>query len=543
MATVTQDAAYAVDPLLYRLPEFPSAIPIAPTPAMSPCDSEGIAAWITISGGAFPAMVLGGEPRIPLNLLLSRVLISQGVSEIQTMMDDLNIHKSIATSDQAERLRKMDSEITQDLASLNLVTRTDAERICGIVRIESDPGAGAESEVDESERLCVQHQLFGTVNGWLYPSRKGGRSIRCRECECFFTPEDFVAHSHTDNRESQRTVHWGFDPANWRLMLELVKPSSESAACKERWKQFIDEGSTCLPKVTEECSLLKKTKRASISQAEEVPIKIARSTGFSSIDEKSLTGSSYAASSCSISSLPRDDLNRLFGCISMDPLAMLTDTMRKETAFKLKSFSGLHEKSSPSGCTQLVPLDRLPLSAIPDPSTFMLIDDNMMRIRSSCEKLEALEFALKQSTTADPAIMAAIRDIRASLSQGTGAEYQRLRNAYEFLFALFRQSCDPLGSASDPLLRAAVANLRSDQLALGVAMTNPKQSLKTRQYSDFVQQHMKLAEMSPVGNGAKLPTMPPLSVAASVAPMDPQLLQNLLVQQLMHFASAPQLTQ
>ncbi|VDM80440.1 unnamed protein product [Strongylus vulgaris] len=27
-----------------------SAIPIAPTPAMSPCDSEGIAAWITISG-------------------------------------------------------------------------------------------------------------------------------------------------------------------------------------------------------------------------------------------------------------------------------------------------------------------------------------------------------------------------------------------------------------------------------------------------------------------------------------------------------------
>ncbi|VDK68806.1 unnamed protein product [Cylicostephanus goldi] len=130
-----------------------------------------------------------------------------------------------------------------------------------------------------------------------------------------------------------------------------------------------------------------------------------------------------------------------------------------------------------------------------------------------------------------------------SCVKGTGAEYQRLRNAYEFLFALFRQSCDPLGSASDPLMRAAVANLRSDQLALGVAMTtNPKQSLKARQYSDLVQQQMKLAEMSPVTNGAKLPTMPPLSVAASMAPMDPQILQNLLVQQLM-LASAPQLTQ
>ncbi|PIO60401.1 hypothetical protein TELCIR_18101 [Teladorsagia circumcincta] len=86
-------------------------------------------------------MVLGGEPRVPIHLLLSRVLFTQGVSEIQAMMDDLNIHKSIATNEQAERLRKMDAEVsaTQDLSNLNLVTRSDAERICGIVRIESTP--------------------------------------------------------------------------------------------------------------------------------------------------------------------------------------------------------------------------------------------------------------------------------------------------------------------------------------------------------------------------------------------------------------------
>ncbi|VDM69285.1 unnamed protein product [Strongylus vulgaris] len=92
-------------------------------------------------------MVLGGEPRIPVNLLLSRVLLTQGVSEIQTMMDDLNIHKSIATAEQTERLRKMDSEVSHDLATLNLVTRTDAERICGIVRIESDPAPEGEPDV------------------------------------------------------------------------------------------------------------------------------------------------------------------------------------------------------------------------------------------------------------------------------------------------------------------------------------------------------------------------------------------------------------
>ncbi|KIH66942.1 hypothetical protein ANCDUO_02725 [Ancylostoma duodenale] len=94
-------------------------------------------------------MVLGGEPRVPIHLLLNRVLFTQGVTEIQAMMDDLNIHKSIATSDQAEHLRKMDSEISgsQDLAALNLITRSDAERICGIVRIESDPSPEGEADV------------------------------------------------------------------------------------------------------------------------------------------------------------------------------------------------------------------------------------------------------------------------------------------------------------------------------------------------------------------------------------------------------------
>ncbi|ETN84853.1 hypothetical protein NECAME_06657, partial [Necator americanus] len=150
-------------------------------------------------------MVLGGEPRVPIHLLLSRVLLTQGVSEIQAMLDDLNMHKSIATSEQADRLRKMDSEVSgsHDLSILNLITRSDAERICGIVRIESDPSPEAEADVDESERLSVQHHVFGTVDGWVYPSRKGGRSVRCSECKCFFTPEDFVAHSHTENRESQ----------------------------------------------------------------------------------------------------------------------------------------------------------------------------------------------------------------------------------------------------------------------------------------------------------------------------------------------------
>ncbi|VDM60997.1 unnamed protein product [Angiostrongylus costaricensis] len=178
MAAATQDAA---DPLLYRLPEFPS--------------------------------------------------------------DDLNIHKSLASSEQTERLRMLDVEVssTHDCSNMNLMTRSDAERVCGILRIESDCSSGNERAVEESDRLSVQHNMFGTVKGWVYPSRKGGRSVRCEKCQCFFTPADFVAHSHNADKEYRRTVHWGFDPSNWRLMLELVKPSSEYSINVIRWKEFIDE--------------------------------------------------------------------------------------------------------------------------------------------------------------------------------------------------------------------------------------------------------------------------------------------------------------
>ncbi|KAL6735948.1 hypothetical protein Aduo_006347 [Ancylostoma duodenale] len=404
---------------------------------------------------------------------------------------------------------------------------------------------GLLSEQDESERLSVQHHVFGTANGWVYPSRKGGRSVRCCECQCFFTPEDFIAHSHDEQRESQRTVHWGFDSSNWRLMLELVKPSSESAACRERWKQFIGESTDPCRNGFVECSSFNKAKRTIVDQIEEVPLKVARSMDSSDAVKETIAIPECIDSSFLQKARLRDNLSRLFGSKSYDPLALLSDTMQKETAFKVKSLAEVNEQPSPSGVGLLVPLDRLPTATVPDPSSFMLVDETTMRIKSSCEKIEAIELALKQSATTDPAVMVALRDIRSSLLEGNGGEYQRLRNAYEFLFAMFRQSCDPLGSANDPLMRAAVSNLRSEQIALGVEMaTNPRNPTKMRQFSDLSQQQMKLAQIGQIGGGTKAvaPAMMP-SVPVSVARTDPQFIQQMLVQQLMQYMSTPQLTQ
>ncbi|KAK6737391.1 hypothetical protein RB195_019848 [Necator americanus] len=528
MAAATENAAFAVDPLLYNLPGFPSAIPIAATPAMSPCDSDGIAAWVTISGSAFPAMVLGGEPRVPIHLLLSRVLLTQGVSEIQAMLDDLNIHKSIATSEQADRLRKMDSEVSgsHDLSILNLITRSDAERICGIVRIESDPSPEAEADVDESERLSVQHHVFGTVDGWVYPSRKGGRSVRCSECKCFFTPEDFVAHSHTENRESQRTVHWGFDPSNWRLMLELAPPSLQSSMCREQWKQFIDEKTDHHQNGLEENIPTNKAKRATVDYSEEVPVKVARS--MDSSEGRSETIESSCADSSNVIKA-RNHPSGLFGSKSVDPLVLLNETMMKEIAFKVKSLASINAQPSSSTIAQLIPLDRQPIALIPDPSTFMLVDENVKRIKSSCEKLEAIEYALKQFSPTDPTVMVALRDVRISLLQDNGVEYQRLRCAYDFLFTLFRQLSDPIGCINDPLMRAAMANLRADHISSGVTLTNGLRSASHQQVKHFGQ-----GREGTKNSSAMIP-----SLATSTATADPQLLQNMFVQQLMQFTTTP----
>ncbi|RCN34016.1 hypothetical protein ANCCAN_20132 [Ancylostoma caninum] len=210
-----------------------------------------------------------------------------------------------------------------------------------------------------------------------------------------------------------------------------------------------------------------------------------------------------------------------------------------------QSLAEINKQPSPSGIGLLVPLDRLPAATVPDPSSFMLVDETTMRIKSSCEKIEAIELVLQQSATTDPAVMVALRDIRSSLLEGNGGEYQRLRNAYEFLFAMFRQSCDPLGSANDPLMRAAVSNLRSEQIALGIEMsTNPRNPTKMRQFSNLTQQPMKLAQIGQIGGGTKavMPAVMP-SVPVSGARTDPQFLQQMLVQQLMQYMSTPQLTQ
>uniref|UniRef100_A0A0K0CYK5 C-SKI_SMAD_bind domain-containing protein n=1 Tax=Angiostrongylus cantonensis TaxID=6313 RepID=A0A0K0CYK5_ANGCA len=526
MVAATQDAA---DPLLYRLPEFPSVF--CPTIRK-------------LFSAAFPALVVGGEPRIPVHLLLSRVLATEAVSEVQALMDDLNIHKSIASSEQAERLRMLDVEVssTHDCSNMNLMTRSDAERVCGILRIESDCDSGNERAVEESERLYVQHNMFGTVKGWVYPSRKGGRSVRCEKCQCFFTPEDFVAHSHNSDKEYRRTIHWGFDPSNWRLMLELVKPSSEYNINVIRWKEFIDEpietSHSLASCETSTENSTNKFKRSLVDNCVKVPPKLPRYMNMPVLEER-LVAEPAVSDSSGLPKLPFcGSLSNVLSSKTLDTL--LDETVQKETGFKTKSFASISKQPSMTEVGQLLPIDCQPVAEFSDPSYFMLVYDTMLRLRSSCEKLECLEHALKQSSV-DLLFTNALRDIRSSLMQCTVTEFERLQTTYDSLFSMLRQSyATPMSGSNDPLLRTEVSNLHADHVVLGA--TNLTSCSGARLSNDLLQQHTRLVQLDQFGvvsksmtGAAELPLMAFISTGS-------QTLHHVPVQQLMQFLSMPQQT-
>ncbi|KAJ1346827.1 hypothetical protein KIN20_001730 [Parelaphostrongylus tenuis] len=548
MATATHDAstatAVAVDPLLYRLPEFPSGIPLSSSPVMTTCDSDGITALISISGAAFPALVVGGEPRIPVHLLLSRVLATQGISEVQALMDDLNIHKSLANKEQTERLRTLDVEVlnTHDFSTMNLMTRSDAERVCGLVRIESDCPSGVESAVEESERLSVQHNMFGTVKGWVYPSRKGGRSVRCERCQCFFTPEDFVAHSHNVDREYRRTVHWGFDPSNWRLMLELVKPSSECDINRIRWKQFIDEPIEipCHHLEGLKTGSTNKFKRSLEDDTMEVPPKAPRILSKPGISEEHLLTDRALSESSNILKLPScGNLSNVYASKALDTPATLDDAAKNETGFETKSFTSISEHSSMTGMGQLLPINLKPVGGVFSPSNCKL-DDTLLRLNSSCEKLECLELALKQSSAVDPAFISALREIRTSLVQCTVTEFERLQTAYDSLPTVLRQSYTPLSKYNDQLLRTAVSNFHAGPVTFGT--TSSSDSSSAHVLNDLLQQQMKPVQPHQFGGISKSMVAAQLPFTGFTAPSNSQILNHMLIQQLMQVLSTQQQT-
>ncbi len=62
--------------------------------------------------------------------------------------------------------------------------------------------------------------------------------IQCMDCRLMFPPHKFVVHSH--KRLENRTVHWGFDSANWRAYV-LLDPDYTGKEEKSHLEQLLKE--------------------------------------------------------------------------------------------------------------------------------------------------------------------------------------------------------------------------------------------------------------------------------------------------------------
>ncbi|XP_038863876.1 ski oncogene-like [Salvelinus namaycush] len=172
--------------------------------------------------------VVGGEKRLCLPQILNSVLRDFSLQQINSVCDDLHIYCSRCTADQLEIL-KVVGILPFSAPSCGLITQTDAERLCnaliycGIYPPHCNKELSGSLELERTEKsFKVYHECFGRCKGLFVPelyTSPNTACIQCMDCRLMYPTHKFVVHSH--KRLENRTVHWGFDSANWRVYVLL----------------------------------------------------------------------------------------------------------------------------------------------------------------------------------------------------------------------------------------------------------------------------------------------------------------------------------
>ncbi|XP_061544117.1 v-ski avian sarcoma viral oncogene homolog b [Phycodurus eques] len=226
--------------------EMALALPAHTPPAMSgplfiPSDRSTERCETLLEREPISCFVVGGEKRLCLPQILNSVLRDFSLQQINSVCDDLHIYCSRCTADQLEIL-KVVGILPFSAPSCGLITQTDAERLCNaLIYGGSYPPPrrrGAAKELERTEAsFRVYHECFGRCKGLFVPelySGPGAACVQCLDCRLMFPPRKFVVHSH--KRLENRTVHWGFDSANWRayVLLDPDYSGKEEKASLER---------------------------------------------------------------------------------------------------------------------------------------------------------------------------------------------------------------------------------------------------------------------------------------------------------------------
>ncbi|XP_026163856.1 v-ski avian sarcoma viral oncogene homolog b [Mastacembelus armatus] len=220
--------------------------PIMSGPLFIPSDRSTERCETVLEREPISCFVVGGEKRLCLPQVLNSVLRDFSLQQINSVCDDLHIYCSRCTADQLEIL-KVVGILPFSAPSCGLITQTDAERLCNALVYGGTypPHCNKELgslELERTEKsFKVYHECFGRCKGLFVPEMYTGPTaacIQCMDCRLMFPPHKFVVHSH--KRLENRTVHWGFDSANWRAYV-LLDPDYTGKEEKSRLEQLLKE--------------------------------------------------------------------------------------------------------------------------------------------------------------------------------------------------------------------------------------------------------------------------------------------------------------
>ncbi|XP_027196484.2 sno oncogene [Dermatophagoides pteronyssinus] len=213
----------------------PPPFPIQQPPLLTPPDQGPNRIERTetkLEGELIACFMVGGELRLCVPQIFNIVLRDFTLQQINQVIEELQINCSTCTRDQMEVL-KLNGDIPPMAPSCGLITKTDAHRLCSTLLGSSTGGSCVGGNITETTfinepYILVYHECFGRCIGRYLPTlytNDLAQCIQCNECMSLFTTFSFVCHSHKQQQQQQqygnenRTVHWGFDPLNWRSYL------------------------------------------------------------------------------------------------------------------------------------------------------------------------------------------------------------------------------------------------------------------------------------------------------------------------------------
>ncbi|KAK9528848.1 hypothetical protein VZT92_012985 [Zoarces viviparus] len=220
--------------------------PVMSGPLFIPSDRSTERCETVLEREPISCFVVGGEKRLCLPQILNSVLRDFSLQQINSVCDDLHIYCSRCTADQLEIL-KVVGILPFSAPSCGLITQTDAERLCNALIYGGTypPHCSKELgslELERTEKsFKVYHECFGRCKGVFVPELYTGPSaacVQCMDCRLMFPPHKFVVHSH--KRLENRTVHWGFDSANWRAYV-LLDPDYTGKEENSHLEQLLKE--------------------------------------------------------------------------------------------------------------------------------------------------------------------------------------------------------------------------------------------------------------------------------------------------------------